>query len=620
MPSPLGCLACAERVEGKSKVSVEAFGIEKEFLHELLKQVRDGRIQLPDFQRGWVWPHRGITSLLASISLGYPVGTLMMLQTGGDAKFKQRSLEGAADTAVKSADRLLLDGQQRMTSLFQALMLGEPVQTRDDRGHSMSGWFYVDMQHALDLTLDREEAIRFIPANKIVRDFRGQVLEDYTVTESEYAAHLFPLTAIFDPDAWTDGFCEHWDYAKEKMQLRNAFNKLFVRRFQQYLLPVIELGRDTPREAVCQVFEKVNTGGVTLTVFELLTATYAADEFDLRHDWAERKALWSDQQFRVLWEVQNTDLLQVVTLLATQARHEEALKAGADGERAPRVGCRRLDILGLRLDEYERWAPKAVEGLLQAARFLHRQSIFDTKFLPYGSQLIPLAAIFATLGAEAEGHQAQERISRWFWCGVFGELYGGTTETRFARDLPEMVTWVRGESEEEPRTVREALFLPDRLTTLRTRNSAAYKGLYTLLLKAGASDWRTGNAVNVAVYFDDAIDIHHVFPKAWCEKQGLQSKVYDSILNKTPLSARTNRIIGGYAPSEYLKRLASSGNTEVQVISGHGVDHMIDPELLHADDFHGFLDRRQQVLMEAVDRAMHGSANDVGTNADSHLV
>ncbi|WP_182886633.1 DUF262 domain-containing protein [Microbispora sp. H10885] len=587
-------------------MGVEAFGIEKEFLQDLLKQVRSGRIQLPDFQRGWVWPYRGITGLLASISLGYPVGTLMTLQTGGDARFKQRPLEGAAATATKKPDRLLLDGQQRLTSLFQALMLGEPVQTRDDRGKDMSGWFYADMQRVLDTTLDREEAIRFIPAGKVVRDFRGQMLEDYTAAANEYEAQLFPLAAVFDGAAWMSGYFKNWTYAQEKIELWTQFDELFVQRFKQYLVPVIELGRDTPREAVCQVFEKVNTGGVTLTVFELLTATYAADEFDLRRDWEKIKERWSDQQFRILWDVQNTDLLQAVTLLATQARRHAALEAGADGERAPRIGCRRPDILGLSLNEYRQWAPKAVDGLLQAARFLHKQCIYETKFLPYGSQLIPLAAIFATLGQDAEGLQAQERISRWYWSGVFGELYGGTTETRFARDLPEVVAWVRGETQDEPRTIRDAQFLPERLTTLRTRNSAAYKGLYAMLLKAGASDWRTGDAVNAAVYFDDAIDIHHVFPKAWCEKQGIQSKVYDSIVNKTPLSARTNRIIGGYAPSEYLQRLANSGKIDVATIGKHVVRHVIDIDSLQKDDFDGFLQLRTEALMTAIHSAMHG--------------
>src|SRR5262245_8747064 len=105
-------------------MSTEAFGIEKEFLHDILKQVRDGKAQLPEFQRDWVWPDTNIASLLASVSQSYPIGTVMMLQTGGaGVKFKQRPIEGAAPPTGVRASRLILDGQQRLTSLFQALTL-----------------------------------------------------------------------------------------------------------------------------------------------------------------------------------------------------------------------------------------------------------------------------------------------------------------------------------------------------------------------------------------------------------------------------------------------------------------------------------------------------------------
>ena len=73
---------------------VDTFSIEKPFLRDLLKEVGTGNAQLPEFQRGWVWPDRNITSLLASISLGYPAGTLMMLRTGGDVRFKLRRWRG----------------------------------------------------------------------------------------------------------------------------------------------------------------------------------------------------------------------------------------------------------------------------------------------------------------------------------------------------------------------------------------------------------------------------------------------------------------------------------------------------------------------------------------------
>lgn len=587
-------------------MAVEAFGIEKEFLRDLLREVHAGRAQLPEFQRGWVWPDRNIASLLASISMGYPVGTVMMLRTGGDVRFKQRPVEGATPPAGTRPERLILDGQQRLTSLFQALKLGTAVQTQDVRKRPTSGWFYIDMNAALRLDGDREEAIRFLPADRIVRDFRGDRLQDYSTPELEYQAHLFPLSKVFDPDDWSMGFEEYWDYDRDKIKLWRTFQREVVRHFDTCQVPVIELGRDTPRQAVCQVFEKVNTGGVTLTVFELLTATYAADEFDLRRHWErDCRTAWAGPEYRILREVSNTDFLQAVTLLATSARRDAAAAAAeqVEEERLPRIGCKRTEMLGLTLAEYQQFAPAIVRGLKAAAKFLHRQHLFDTKFLPYGTQLIPLAAILAVLGAEAETAGAQQKLARWYWCGVFGELYGGTTETRFSRDLPDVVTWIRG-AEAQPRTIIEAQFASGRLLTLRTRGSAAYKGIYALLLKEGALDWRTGEAATVTGYFEEAIDIHHIFPKTWCKEKGIEPRVFNSVINKTPLTARTNRVIGGRAPSEYMSRLANSAGVDADTVDKHVTTHLADPDLMRADDFDTFFTARKRSLLDKISQAM----------------
>jgi hypothetical protein len=581
-------------------MAVEAFGIEKEFLRDLLREGAEGKSQLPEFQRGWVWPVENIRSLLASISLGYPVGTVMMLRTGGEVKFKQRAIQGAQPK--RKAERLILDGQQRLTSLFQALKLGQPIDTQDARKRKLSGWFYVDIEKALDSHGDREEAFIFVPADRVVRNFRGGVERDLSTPELEYAAGMFPMSAVYDHDEWLDGYDANWNYSPDRMKQRRQFRQQVLTQFREYQIPVIELGSSTPRPAVCQVFEKVNTGGVTLTVFELLTATYAADEFDLRKDWEGRKNSWSGAEFKVLREVSNTDFLQAVTLLATQKERTNYLKNYPDDDRAPRVGCRRTDILNLPLTAYKRWAPEAETGFKDAARLMHQLHVFDTKFLPYGSQLIPLAAIYALLGADATSGQAIQRLTRWLWCGIFGELYGGTTETRFARDLPDVVAWIR--EGDEPRTIQEAQFAPGRLDTLRTRGSAAYKGIYALLMKRQARDWRSGELMTVTTYFDDYVDIHHIFPQAWCEKQGIPPAVYNGIANKTPLTARTNRIIGGYGPSAYLSRLTSSAKIDRHQIDQHICSHFVDVARLEADDFDRFLDARRSALLALISEAM----------------
>ena len=182
-------------------MNVSVINIEKESLESLLNEAADGSSQLPDFQRGWVWDDQHVRSLLASISLGYPIGAVIMLRGGSDqVRFKQRTLECALASAQGTADRLILDGQQRLTSLFQSLSLDRPVRTRDACRREIERWYYNDMQQALDPHADREEAVVSLPADRLVKRFGRDVVGDYSSSERGYKAMIFPLAKVFDPD------------------------------------------------------------------------------------------------------------------------------------------------------------------------------------------------------------------------------------------------------------------------------------------------------------------------------------------------------------------------------------------------------------------------------------
>src|SRR3954452_14675530 len=216
-----------------------------------------------------------------------------------------------------------------------------------------------------------------------------------------------------------------------------------------------------------------------------------------------------------------------------------------------------------------------------AAKFLHMLHIYRVFDLPYQTQIIPLAAILADIGDAWEHEANRAKLVQWYWNGVFGELYGSAVETRIARDFMEVSTWLAGGT--EPSTVSETIFRADRLKTMRMRLSAAYKGMNALLMKEGAQDFRSGQKFDHTVFFGENVDIHHIFPQDWCKTHGIPPKVYDSIINKTPLSYRTNRIIGGVAPSEYLAKLEKgtkeSPPIEPQRLDGFIASHLIDPLL-----------------------------------------
>lgn len=606
-------------------------------LQTLLRTCEDGKLQLPDFQRSWVWEEERIMSLIASVSRGFPMGALMSLKSkiGEGVIFARRPIEGAPVAAAQmQPEQLLLDGQQRMTSLYQSCMRREVVSTITAKKRLVKRWFYIDIRKALNAEADRDSAIFAVPQDrKIKENFDKDIVLNLSSAQLEYQTLMYPLNQAFNWDTWQEEFGDYW-IAKGKPELRELFKQFkndVLKNFAEYQVPVIALGADTSHEAVCLVFEKVNTGGKALDAFELLTAMYAAQGHKLRDDWlGDEKA--DDPNLRlgiqkrlanfgraagqaqgVLANVASTDFLQAIALMHTK---EVRLAAIADPSIKesdwPAVRATRQSLLDLPLAAYKKHRNAVRLGFERAARFLRQQQIHRVVDLPYQTQIVPLAAIFAEIGDKAEHTTNNDKIARWYWCGVFGELYGSAVESRFAKDILEVPTWLDGGL--EPSTVADGVLRADRLLTMRSRLSAAYKGLQALLLRQGAIDFRSGQAFDQIVFFDEAVDIHHIFPKAWCESQTpkLPASLYDSVVNKTPLGYRTNRIIGGVPPSSYLEKLEkgkAGPNGQIieppidkAALANYLQTHCIPVPELYANDFAGFMKARQKLLMELVSR------------------
>ncbi|WP_281802806.1 GmrSD restriction endonuclease domain-containing protein [Methylocystis echinoides] len=585
------------------------FDSTKKSLDDLLKKAHDGLLQLPEFQRGWVWDEEGLKGLLTSISRSFPVGAIMTLQTGGEVRFKPRLVEGVPEkNAGVAPEALILDGQQRITSLYQTTMRREVVETINSKKQRIKRFFYIDMAKALDESVDRAEAIIGVPENrKETRNFGREIVRDLSTAEQEYAQCMFPTNRIFDPDSWQMGFYNFWRHdAGPKMDFWFRFLNEILGAFRQYQMPVIQLGNKTSREAVCLVFEKVNTGGKKLDAFELLTAIYAGEEngFELRKKWAEcAKRLSGSLALKdhPLTRLQPTEFFQALALLHTLDRRRAILAVNAHAE-SPPVSCTRETVLSIPLAAYKKHAARLEEGFRKAGNFLFNQHIYWFKDVPYQSQIVPLAAMLAELGDKWDYDAVRSKLAKWYWCGVFGELYGGAIETRFAKDLTDVLAWIEGGP--EPATVKDAAFRAERLDTMTSRLSAAYKGVHALLMKEGARDFRSGQSFNQTSYFDEAVDIHHIFPRAWCVKAALQLKEYDTVVNKTPLSYKTNRVIGGEAPSLYLAKLSKEGGVSDAAIDSHLQSHLIDPAVLRSDDFNAFISARREALLALIARAM----------------
>ena len=565
------------------------FKSDNELLSSLLDKVENHDIQLPDFQRGWVWEDNRIKALLASLTLKYPVGAIMLLESGGDFHFKCKNIEGSGDE-YKNPESMILDGQQRMTSTFQAMRSKNAVSTWSDQKKAIKRFYYLDIEKALNTTTDRIDAIISVDENKQIRGNIGRdVLLDLSTEELEFKNKMIPfnkMTQANEINEWRNKYQDYYNFEPNIIKEYQQIDTNIIQPILNYRIPIIKVLKEAPKEAVCQVFENVNQGGVPLTVFELLTATFAADNFDLKEHWNKVKEIF--EQYETLKKFDNTSFLIAMTLLIAMRKNST-------------VSCKRKDVLNLDYKDYEKNEEDLVNGFKKAYKLLVEMNIYSVYDIPYSTQLIPLAVICTLLDKEFENSSIKEKIKQWFWCGVFGELYGGANETRYALDVKQVYDWIKGK-EELPKTINDCNFNTMRLLGLQTKNSAAYKGIMALILNNRSCDWINGMEMGVQTYLDERSDIHHIFPQDYCIKMNYDKKKWNSIINKTPLFFSTNRYIGGTSPSDYMNKIIRNKNISKEQLKSHISSHMINADLLENNKFEEFIIDRAIKLLDGIER------------------
>ncbi|MGN2251841.1 DUF262 domain-containing protein [Frateuria sp. GZRe12] len=528
-------------------------------LKELLAEIHSRTAVLPDFQRDFVWEPGATQELIVSIANNYPAGSILRVRDNGGL-FAVREFEGAPDLGLTKHTFLVLDGQQRLTSLYQAFYgVGE---------HR----YFLDLRKLID-GADFEEAI----FHERATTKRCQSRENFAVQASEL---VLPLSVL---KGGAGGFTQ-WSRKvarqlenDERIELENALDVIeqqWIHVIDDYHFPVVTLADQTQPDALCTIFETLNRTGVKLSVFELLTARFWPQDINLRGLW--HQAL-EDHPIIEAFDIDPYYVLQGISLACRKA-----------------PTCKRNDILKLAAADISEWWDRVVGGLARGLEILRDDcKVILPKWLPYQTMLPPLAAILAranpTKGPQVGAHR--EMIKRWFWCAVFGQAYESAPNSRSAKDVAETLPWLAGG--DPPETVASFRFDPRALADITPRQRSIYRGAICLLL-AQARDFHTQAAITSKLMADEGIDDHHIFPAAYLERTGVtQARARDNILNRTLIDRTTNQLISDRAPSDYLAEIRSTAGFPFDaVLASHGMPSEPDSPLLR-DDFEGFLAARQ---------------------------
>lgn len=559
-------------------------------LKDLLGEVNSGAMALPDFQRDFVWEPSATQELIVSIANNYPAGSLLRVRDAQRA-FAPREFEGAPKIASKQHTFLVLDGQQRMTSLYQAffgvgdhryyLNLGKLI----DGADFDESIFYV---RAWTKWVKAMESVEFqhkemtLPLSAL-RAGAGGYLQWVTSLTHKLTNEL--LKQAQSKELEGEALSQHLVRNQEFQAKLTAIHDRWIMAIDDYRFPVVTLSDTTQADALCTIFETLNRTGVKLSVFELLTARFWPKDINLRALWdaaIERHPIIAE------FEVDPYYLLQAVALASRKA-----------------PSCKRSDVLNLAAADIVDWWDRVVSGLASGLQILRDDcKVMLPKWLPYQTMLAPLAAILARKSGlkspEVGAHR--EKLKQWFWCAVFGQAYESSPNSQAAKDVTELDLWLEGAS--SPESVSAVRFDPLSLRDVTPRQRALYRGTICAVLGSGtgARDFHTQAIITGQLITQEGIDDHHVFPNDYLLKQKgvLLSRTRDCVLNRTLIDRSTNQIISNRPPSAYLADIMNTLGFPIDAVLTSHCLPIGDSSPLASDDFDAFLDWRQQRIWEEI--------------------
>jgi hypothetical protein len=541
----------------------------KSLKDELLNLVHTREMALPDFQRDFVWQPGQTKSLIISLSKSFPAGSLLRIEST-EIMFAPRAIATAPELNGHKPKYLILDGQQRLTSLYQALYgTGDHV-------------YFVRLQKLIE-GVELDEALFY------ERRERGE--KRYGSMEKQARLRTLPLQQIFGGAgfySWLDDIEEVIEAddrsanltSKDRQALRGVYVN-FIEPMVNYKFPVVTLPDNTSLEAVCTIFETLNSTGVRLSVFDLLSARYYAKGENLRELWANALANTKNLEYYGI------DPYYILQMISAHTRNS----------------LKRSDVLNLEADKVVELWEDATWGMDQALDMLHDEcGVLNQKFLSYNTILIPLAVMFMQhrrLRGPIVG-ALRSKLKRWYWCAVLGQAYESSPTSQSITDINELNGWLQGG--QEPQTVTTCNFERDTLFTTTTRQRAVYRGVLCLILRRPPLDFHSTKALTSGLIEEHRVDDHHIFPNAFLNATtDLTQREIDCILNRTLIDRQTNQMIGKKPPGEYIGLIEEElGSTRLEeVLASHYLPTGSD-STLRRDDFDSFRNERADRILELI--------------------
>jgi hypothetical protein len=554
-------------------------------VRELVDMVKRGELRLPELQRQFVWTATRVRDLLDSLYRGYPSGTILVWETQEDVPEKDLAIEQGPNTF--STKKLLLDGQQRLTSLA-AVLGGKAVKVKN-RSKPIDIAFNLDHPDAApkDVTEVEEDALGALDAPVDAEDDsnvptqsvleRSQNLAFVVATNALLAdPHWIRVTEIFDDDKDDYQLLKRLDIPPGDPRYTRYSRRIqTVRNIRQYTYVMQILERNLPYEEVAEIFVRVNSLGVKLRSSDLAMAQITAR-------WLNSLPLFEEfaEECEKVWFTLDLGLL--VRMLVVFATHQS----------------RFATVTRIPLTKLQSGWEQAKVGLRFAINFLRQNAgIEDESLLSSPFLMIPVA-VFAVLHKQQITAEQERKLLYWLFIAHANGHYSGSAETTLDRDLN---TLFRGGGPDELIEILRqegARFSFEASEFVgRGERNPLFSLCYLALKRAGAKDWRSGVALSLSHSGSShSIQVHHIFPRSVLKHAGYELAEINEIANFAFISSATNQAFSNKTPDIYLPAIVEARGLDA--LNGQRVPS--DPHLWTVDRYPQFLADRRSLLAKTV--------------------
>jgi hypothetical protein len=563
-------------------------------LISFLQPIDDGEIVLPVFQRPFVWMRDDIKDFLVSILKGYFVGSFLFIDVDSEnTPFAFRSIEGVRKKPEELRPKyMILDGQQRLTSLYYAFACPEIPLKFTKKPYK----FYLDLNNLINDDIDNA-----------ISSKRCDQCSDYDNIDNQFEKRIIPFSRINDWDKWIEEYIEKIGHS-----WKNEDYKKFIRftlpRWSKYIntlrnakvtiiqIPKVHSDDNKGISEVCAIFEKMNSTGVRLTVFDLL----AARLFKFKDEKGNRislQDLWLDaiKNHLLIEGFSNgeTDLYGVFALRFIALKRDLEVKGKT--------------IINLERKDFETDWELAIDYIEKALRRIIDTAdggfgAINSRWMPYTTMVPVLAALLWKIDNDRLDHRSLKYVQKWYWSSVFLERYAGAVETTTKRDYDDLI-----EVFKDPSYIPDAFAEVDREILKNTgfnlketaRINSIYKGVMNLIALEGAKDFRMDISIELSL-----LDDHHIFPQAYLKSikdkemnQKYSKDKINCVLNRTLISTETNKSISGKKPSEYVQSIIPLREKE-RILKSHFINKdAIEKMESKSDEFEAFIELREREIL-----------------------